>query len=167
MTDTTATDTTATDTASIAPTSTTAAALSRIRSSTWARPEDGPVDPQTLLNIVDALAELESLDEQLEKLIEIMSTATVSDRASLFLYDKPSDELYIRAAHGGINELRLPSNAGIVGHVFSSGESVIETSMRMNASISTSTKPPDTRQRAFSARRSKRDPAKLSEWRSA
>ncbi len=68
----------------------------------------------------------ESLDEVLEQLIAIISDAFHAERCTLFLLDPDSDELFSRVATGDlVNEIRLPSSAGIAGAVFRSRTSLI------------------------------------------
>ena len=48
-----------------------------------------------------------------------------ADRATLFLNDSKSDELFSRVAMGdGLGEIRLPNNAGIAGAVFQSRKTI-------------------------------------------
>ena len=48
-----------------------------------------------------------------------------ADRATLFLNDEKTNELFSRVAMGeGIGEIRLPNTAGIAGSVFTSGETM-------------------------------------------
>ena len=48
-----------------------------------------------------------------------------ADRATLFLNDEKTNELFSRVAMGeGVGEIRLPNTAGIAGSVFTSGETM-------------------------------------------
>ena len=48
-----------------------------------------------------------------------------ADRATLFLSDEKTNELFSRVAMGeGIGEIRLPNTAGIAGSVFTSGKTM-------------------------------------------
>jgi len=79
-----------------------------------------------LLGLLDKLSALESIDEQLQALVEAVPAAVHADRATIFLHDEATGELYARVWHGGtIPEIRLPSNAGIIGHVFTTGTGLI------------------------------------------
>jgi signal transduction histidine kinase len=56
-----------------------------------------------------------------EKACEVME----ADRCSLFLHDPATDELWSTVAIGmGEQVIRIPSNVGIVGHCFQTGETV-------------------------------------------
>ncbi len=64
----------------------------------------------------------------LDRLIKRIMTATTelldAERSTLFVYDKKTDELWSRFAEGmGSDEIRIPSDQGIAGAVFTSGES--------------------------------------------
>src|SRR5262249_39712383 len=79
-----------------------------------------------LLGLLDKLSALESIDEQLQALVEAVPQAVQADRATIFLHDEAACELYARVWHGGtIPEIRLPDNTGIIGHVFTTGTGVI------------------------------------------
>ena len=70
--------------------------------------------------VIGATLELDSL---LPRLIEAIAALLDADRGTLFLHDKASDELFSRVLQGGqVAEIRIPSHAGIAGHVFTSGE---------------------------------------------
>jgi len=67
-----------------------------------------------------------SLDLILKRLVALISDAFDADRASLFLYDADSDELYARVAQGGLTqEIRFAAGLGIAGAVFRSGEAAV------------------------------------------
>lgn len=79
-----------------------------------------------LLEITRIVGGTPSLDELLPRLIEVIKEVLEADRATLFLYDAESDELFSRLAQGGaITEIRIPSGAGIAGLVYTSGECLI------------------------------------------
>ena len=66
------------------------------------------------------------LDELLPRLMDVIREVLAADRATLFLHDAETDELFSRLAKGGtVTEIRIPSDAGIAGLVYSSGESLI------------------------------------------
>ena len=51
-----------------------------------------------------------------------------ADRSSMFLYDPETKELYSRVMQGNVmGEVRFPSDLGIAGSVFASGEAEIIT----------------------------------------
>ena len=61
----------------------------------------------------------------LKKVMEEAARLLNADRATLFLNDNKSSELFSRAAMGeGIGEIRLPNDAGIAGSVFTSGKTI-------------------------------------------
>lgn len=59
----------------------------------------------------------------LVRLADITTELLSADRASIFLYDSESNELFTFIAHG-VKEIRLPVNAGIVGYTFSTGKTL-------------------------------------------
>src|SRR6516162_8804921 len=63
-----------------------------------------------------------SLDRQLPQLIELIVAGLDAERATLFLYDSETDELFSRVSRGeGVAEIRIRSTTGIVGAVYGSG----------------------------------------------
>ena len=81
---------------------------------------------EMLLHISREVAGIENLDEVLEKLVEITSREADCERATLFLNDDQTGELYSRVAQGQIRrEIRLLNTSGIAGHVFTNGEGLI------------------------------------------
>jgi adenylate cyclase len=84
-----------------------------------------PDRSEILLSISNRLASHQTLDEQLETLMEITNSVLGCERGSLFLADPQTDELYSRVAQGDITrEIRIHNDAGIAGHVFQTGESL-------------------------------------------
>ena len=83
-------------------------------------------DAELLLKVSKLCASLDSLDEVLENLVLITSQEIKCDRATLFLNDPVTNELYSRFAQGDLTrEIRILNNVGIAGHVFSTGEGLI------------------------------------------
>jgi adenylate cyclase len=81
---------------------------------------------EMLLTISREVAGIENLDAVLEKLVEITSREADCERATLFLHDDQTGELYSRVAQGEIRrEIRLLNTSGIAGHVFTTGEGLI------------------------------------------
>ena len=85
-----------------------------------------------------------SLDLILKRLVALISDAFAADRASLFLYDAETDELYARVAQGGLmQEIRFAADLGIAGAVFRSGEAAVVHDVygdaRFNRAIDVST----------------------------
>ncbi|MCE9530320.1 MAG: GAF domain-containing protein [Planctomycetes bacterium] len=79
-----------------------------------------------LLAVIDRLASLSSLDDQLAALVEIITKAIGADRSSIFLHDDLTGELYGRVTQGNlISEIRVPDTVGIIGHVFTSGQNLL------------------------------------------
>ena len=58
----------------------------------------------------------------IERVLEQMTGLLGADRASLYLVDKPHRELWTKVAQGmGVQEIRVPMDRGIAGHVASTG----------------------------------------------
>src|SRR5215471_20667438 len=85
-----------------------------------------------LVEVADTVTQRLSLDHQLPRLIELIAEALDAERASLFLHDCSSGELFSRVIRGeGVAEIRIPQGAGIAGAVFSSGRvEIIENAYR-------------------------------------
>ncbi len=81
---------------------------------------------EVLLNISHEVAGIENLAEILSKIVELTARETQSARATLFLNDDQTGELYTRVAQGeGGREIRMLNTSGIAGHVFTAGEGII------------------------------------------
>jgi len=81
---------------------------------------------ELLLAISRRVAAMETVDEILETLVEITTVELGAERGSLFLNDPLTNELYSRVATGmHRREIRIMNNAGIVGHVFQTGQGLI------------------------------------------
>ena len=79
-----------------------------------------------LLNVSRKVATLQSLNEVLAILVEMVTRLLKAERSSLFLNDSATDELYSRIAQGNLSrEIRLPNNLGIAGEVFQSQKGII------------------------------------------
>ena len=79
-----------------------------------------------LLSISEDLATFDDLDEALRYLVEESSRAVQADRASLFLNDPITKELYTKFAQGNLaQEIRIMNDSGISGAAFQSGEAII------------------------------------------
>jgi adenylate cyclase len=78
-----------------------------------------------LLDIVaDVTAEFD-LGLMLNKIVGEAARMLDADRASLFLYDEKTGELFSRVATGeSVGEIRIPSHAGIAGAVYTSGKTI-------------------------------------------
>ena len=74
--------------------------------------------------VSDVTAEID-LSALLKRVMEEATRMLNADRATLFLNDEKTNELFSRVAMGeGIGEIRLPNTAGIAGSVFTSGETM-------------------------------------------
>jgi len=77
---------------------------------------------EMLLNVSRRVAAIESLDEVLETLVEMIAFELGAERASLFMTDGATGELYSRVAQGNFSrEIRMLNSTGIAGAVFQSG----------------------------------------------
>jgi adenylate cyclase len=78
---------------------------------------------EMLLNVSRRVAAIESLDEILKTLVEMIAWELGAERSSLFLNDPATGELYSRVAQGNFSrEIRMLNSTGIAGAVFQSGE---------------------------------------------
>jgi len=98
----------------------------------------------SLVEATQKIHEPLSLDLILKRLVALISDAFSADRASLFLYDADTDELYSRVAQGGLTrEIRFPAALGIAGAVFRSGDALlihdVYSDPRFNRSIDVAT----------------------------
>jgi adenylate cyclase len=81
---------------------------------------------EMLLSITRELAGTDTLNDVLIKMVDITSRETDCERATLFLNDEQTGELYSRVAQGEISrEIRLLNTKGVAGHVFTTGQGVI------------------------------------------
>ena len=70
---------------------------------------------------------MENIDTLIAKVMNFAQKLVDADRASLFLVDNKTGELYSRIFDGlksvdGLKEIRFPLNTGIAGHVAVTGE---------------------------------------------
>jgi phosphoserine phosphatase len=81
---------------------------------------------RSVLEVTKDLAAERSFDRLLDLIIQRACAALGCERSSLFLYDADSDELYTRRVTklDKIQEIRLPSNKGIVGVSFQEGQMI-------------------------------------------
>jgi adenylate cyclase len=81
---------------------------------------------EMLLSVSRRVAAIESLDEVLKALVEMIAYELGAERASLFLNDAATGELYSRVAQGtSSREIRMLNTMGIAGAVFESGQGEI------------------------------------------
>ena len=76
-----------------------------------------------LLEMARALAATNDLDKLLSMVVSCSMSLLDAERATLFLYDKDSHELYSRISEG-IAEVRIPADAGLAGAAATSMEIV-------------------------------------------
>lgn len=77
---------------------------------------------RVLVEVADTVTQRLSLDHQLPRLIGLITEALDAERATLFLYDRGTDELFSRVLSGdGVDEIRIPAQLGIAGAVFVAG----------------------------------------------
>jgi adenylate cyclase len=75
-----------------------------------------------LADVSDTVTEQLSLDHQLPRMIALIADVFDAERATLFLFDPDTNELFSRVAVGdGVREIRIPATVGIAGAVFQSG----------------------------------------------
>jgi len=81
---------------------------------------------EMLLNISKTVAAYETLDDMLKILVDMVTEETAADRATIFLNDPETGELYSRVAHGNLHrEIRILNTSGVAGHVFVTGKGAI------------------------------------------
>lgn len=61
----------------------------------------GLKEAKILLEVARKVADGQTLDEQLETLVALVMEATIADRATLFVNDPRTQELYSRVTVGG------------------------------------------------------------------
>ncbi len=75
-----------------------------------------------LLSVTRKVSTLQSLDQVFSAIVDIAVDKLNAERGSIFLHDATSGELYSRVAQGALQrEIRMSSNSGIAGYVFSHG----------------------------------------------
>jgi Nif-specific regulatory protein len=78
---------------------------------------------ETVLDITHEWHQTNEMETLLTRMAEAATRFFNADRASIFLWDKPNKTIVGRPALGVVGgELRLPDDAGIVGHVVQTGE---------------------------------------------
>ena len=81
---------------------------------------------QILLSLSKQIATFTDLPSALRHVVEVAARETRADRASLFLNDTQTNELYTQFAQGDLTEeIRIMNDSGISGHVFQSGQARI------------------------------------------
>jgi adenylate cyclase len=98
------------------------------RSEDMTNPEEiTPLQPaELLLSISKRVAAYETLDDMLKILVDMVTEEIAADRATIFLNDPDTGELFSRVAHGDLHrEIRILNTSGVVGHVFNTGKGAI------------------------------------------
>src|SRR6516164_10947875 len=99
-----------------------ATGLEASRAEAAGRLVDGIRHLSALIEVSEIVTQRFSLDYQLPRLIERIPELLGAERATLFLHDPESGELFSRVAQGeGLTEIRVSDSDGIVGSVFGSG----------------------------------------------
>ncbi len=81
---------------------------------------------ELLLGVTERVSSIETLDDLLKVLVELVSAETDAERGTLFLNDPETNELYSRVALGPLKrEIRILNDHGIAGAVFQSGKGEI------------------------------------------
>ncbi|MEW6710449.1 MAG: adenylate/guanylate cyclase domain-containing protein [Candidatus Riflebacteria bacterium] len=74
-----------------------------------------------LLELASVISSELQLKPLLEKIMEAVIMILNCDRATIFLHDEKTNELWSQVALGMNQEIRIPANRGIAGEVFSTG----------------------------------------------
>src|SRR5436190_1706193 len=77
-----------------------------------------------VLDVASLLAMTADLDALLTRICTAGTSLASCERASIFLHDPKTGELWTKVALGA-KEIRVPSTAGIVGHVFQTNETLL------------------------------------------
>jgi len=79
-------------------------------------------EAKILLEVARKVADSQTLDDQLETLVALVTEATGAERGTLFVNDPSTEELYSRVTVGGLKrEIRILNTTGIAGNVFQTG----------------------------------------------
>jgi adenylate cyclase len=78
-----------------------------------------------ILDVATSLSQTLNLDVLINKIVHKISEVLDADRASLFLLDRETKELWSKVAEGTkMNEIRFPMTVGLAGYAVSTGEIV-------------------------------------------
>ena len=81
---------------------------------------------ETLVEVTRTVGALDTLDEVLAALVDMTAEATRAERATLFLNDPTTGELYSRTmTEHGSREIRIRNETGIAGKVLHSGQGLV------------------------------------------
>lgn len=78
---------------------------------------------KALLNASSRIAQERDVQKVLVLLADVTRSLLFADRASIYLHDKKSAELWTLVAHG-VAEIRIPDSKGVAGHVWQTGETL-------------------------------------------
>lgn len=85
------------------------------------------LQPDEMLRVIFDYTAKIARERQLDNVLLLMADMgremIVSDRCSVWLVDRTRNELYTAVSHG-VNGIRIPLTAGLVGHAVSSGEPI-------------------------------------------
>ncbi len=90
-------------------------------------PPAAPISAEQMSHVLDvsrALAVTADLDALMHKIAGAVVALLGCERASIFLHDARTDELWTKVALGTAGQIRLPAGAGVVGHAFRHGSAV-------------------------------------------
>lgn len=83
------------------------------------------LSPEEMLKLIFDYAGKIANEPKLDNLLQLMADLgreiVVADRCTIWLFDKEKNELWTRVAHG-IQEIRIPADTGVVGHVIQTQE---------------------------------------------
>jgi phosphoserine phosphatase len=95
----------------------------------WMLAEETSISTEQMklvLEVASRLAMTANLDELLRHIAQAATQLAEAERASIFLHDPKTNELWTKVALGLTQrEIRLPASSGIVGHVFQSNETLL------------------------------------------
>ncbi len=84
--------------------------------------------PEQMLKVIFDFVARISNEKEVDRILMLMADLgrelVVADRCTLWLLDEGSGELWTKVAHG-IPPIRIPSDAGVVGHAIKGGEEII------------------------------------------
>jgi len=93
------------------------------------RQQPRTADLQKVLEISRSLAAAGDLDELLRLIVDRGMELLDAERASIFLYDRQTNELVSRVA-AGVEEIRMPAGRGISGATVQGGQTIVVPDVR-------------------------------------
>ena len=89
------------------------------------RARDSSREESQMMEVTRAISSELDIDKLLRKIMGIATDLLEAERSTLFIHDPVRDELWSRVAEGlSAREIRIPSNVGIAGEVFTTRHSV-------------------------------------------